>query len=105
MDDNNESFKNRALRLLKKRNPNQPDIWRELDEEGEATFEDCLILDMVMSSDSRKQKLLIEMVYGLPPRQMEISGKDGGPILMKKADDLTDDELAAIAGISANSSA
>ena len=30
-------------------------------------------------------------------QQTEISGKDGGPIRITKADDLTDDELAAIA--------
>lgn len=47
--------------------------------------------------DNRAIDSMMNRAFGKPTEHTEITGKDGGPIRVIKAEELTDDELAAIA--------
>lgn len=49
-----------------------------------------------ISPDNKSIEAMMNRAFGKPTDRTEITGKDGGPIRLK-AEDLTDDELAAIA--------
>lgn len=62
----------------------------------------AVIESIMMEGQSDKARLsaamaIIDRAYGKPTQPTEITGKDGGPIEHKRVQELTDEELAAIA--------
>ncbi len=54
-------------------------------------------VEQAKRGNSEARKWLASYLIGLPVQRLEHSGPDGGPIVTRRAEDMTDDELAAIA--------
>ena len=54
-----------------------------------------------LAGEDFSMQLLLAYLYGKPIQRQEITGADGGPI-RTRAEDLTDDQLAAIAASSSS---
>lgn len=62
---------------------------KEVDDDG--------VVDIYAKPPDRKaNEYLINRLAGTPTARREITGEDGGPISIRRAEELTDDELAAI---------
>lgn len=61
--------------------------------------EDCItkLAEKARAGDMDATKLLLAYTYGKPVDRKELTGKDGEPLRIVTAQELTDDELAAIA--------
>lgn len=62
----------------------------------------AMLATIMTTSESDQAKIaaakeLLDRGYGKATQGVELTGKDGGPIVTHKPQDMTDDELAAIA--------
>lgn len=70
-------------------------------DDGLNAIADKLVEDAIAAEDAKlrinARQEIADRLDGKPKQQTEISGADGGPIMVADATKLTDDELAAIA--------
>ena len=80
MADDFKSLRGLAVHLASQKAPaqkhKQPDMWLVSEfEERRATIAESLLTDLALSRDVRKQKLFVEIAWGLPTNK--ITGEDG----------------------------
>ena len=90
MADDFKSLRGLAIQLASQEAParrdRQPDMWRisEFDERR-ATIAESLLTDLALSKKVSKQKLFIEIAWGLPARELASGGEQMTKIIVENS--------------------